>query len=99
MQETRSSGDEPRLEPLDLSSDASGSNGGGAVLGSLLSAASAWVESGRPGPIARWLVRELDPDGVPRRLPLEGWAEGLRILADAAGRGAEPWPDGFYALI
>ncbi|MCA1685395.1 MAG: hypothetical protein LC745_05315, partial [Planctomycetia bacterium] len=56
-----------------------------------------WIDRGREAPLGRWLERELDPDGVPRRLPVGEWAEGLRVLAAAiAGRPAG-WPERFDA--
>jgi len=69
----------------------------GTPLTALDEAASAWVGSGRGGPVARWLSRELDPDGVPRRLPVSEWAEGLRLLAGAVAARPAGWPDRFDA--
>jgi hypothetical protein len=43
-----------------------------------------WCSDGRAEPLRRWLDRELDPDGVPRRLPVGCWLPALARLADAA---------------
>jgi hypothetical protein len=41
------------------------------------------VERGRPDPLRRWLDRELDSDGAPRRLPVREWPFALALLAEA----------------
>src|SRR5436305_8340730 len=69
-----------------------------AALEALRRAAREWVELGREAPIARWLDRELDGDGVPKTLDVTGWAEGLADLADARGRRPGGWPDRFDAV-
>ena len=56
----------------------SGRRGGGAAgpaagLAGLNAAVAAWVGQAREGPLARWMDRELDPEGVPRRLPVAEW--------------------------
>jgi len=67
------------------------------ALATLAAASAAWVEQGREAPVARWLDRELDVDGVPRRLAVSDWAEGLQTLAGARSRRAAGWPDRFDA--
>lgn len=64
-------------------------------LPSLTRAVSEWVERGRQGPLARWLGRELDADGVPLRLPVPDWVEGLDRLALACRLRPSGWPDRF----
>ena len=58
-----------------------------------------WTESGNPGPAGRWLVRELDPEGVPRRLPVTEWFELLRLLDQACQQRSSEWPVEFDAMI
>lgn len=53
---------------------------------------------GRPAPVGRWLERALDPEGVPRTLPLEEWADGLGLLARGWMERGEGWPEGFDAI-
>lgn len=54
-----------------------------------------WMISGQGERIASWLAEELDPDGVPWRLPVPEWAEGLRLLASGHERRPGLWPDAF----
>jgi hypothetical protein len=68
-------------------------------LSALGDAVSSWSETGRGGPVGRWLERELDVEGVPRRLPLCDWAEGLGLLAEASGCHFERWPERFDARV
>ena len=65
---------------------------------SLALALSRWVNGGDSAPLLRWLGRELDPDGVPRRLPVAVWP-GILDDFDAA-RLARPhgWPLAVEAL-
>ncbi|GAC1448671.1 MAG: hypothetical protein NVSMB9_32050 [Isosphaeraceae bacterium] len=67
-------------------------------LASLLVAVSAWVDRGQAGPLTRWLERTLDRDGVPRRLAVAEWAEGLRLLLGAVQARPLGWPDPLDAL-
>ncbi len=57
-----------------------------------------WVERGRRASIARWFARELDPEGVPRHLPVPDWVSCLALLA-AARRHHGDWPERFDARI
>jgi hypothetical protein len=61
----------------------------------LRNSVTSWIEPGRSSLLSRWLERELDPDGVPRRMPVSEWAEGLRLLAEAVGRRKDGWPERF----
>jgi hypothetical protein len=67
-------GDEA-LEDVELSAE---------ILSSLNKALDAWRVKARSEPVLRWLDKELDPDGVPRRLPVSVWLPALARLADAA---------------
>jgi hypothetical protein len=58
----------------------------------LAAALRAWSEKTEPGRLARWLGRELDADGVPRRLPVQRWWPALAALAEAAMARAQDWP-------
>jgi hypothetical protein len=55
-------------------------------------AVGAWVERGDPGPLGRWLDRELDQQGVPRSWPVEAWWPALVSLAEARRRREGGWP-------
>ncbi len=59
---------------------------------SLSVAVGRWVEGGNPGPLGRWLARELDADGVPRRLAIRDWPRCLEVLAGSWRAGG--WPPG-----
>lgn len=61
------------------------------TLESLSRAAASWVEDGDEGKLARWLGRELDADGVPRRIGVPDWQRCLGILAEARRRKGD-WP-------
>ncbi len=62
------------------------------VLARLERAAGAWVARGDAGPLQSWLGRELDGQGIPRRLgPEIGWVI-LRQLAAAWRAREEDWP-------
>ncbi len=67
------------------------------MLESLSVAIGRWVEGGKAGLLGRWLARELDSDGVPRRLPIRDWPRCLEILAGA--RRQMEWPPGCEASI
>jgi hypothetical protein len=49
-------------------------------------------------PLARWLSRELDSEGVPVRLAIPAWHECLQILAETKRQGKD-WPAGCEARI
>jgi hypothetical protein len=68
-------------------------------LAALASARSDWVERGRAEGLRRWLGRELDPDGVPRRLPVAEWSRCLAELAVARRRRVAGWPEFFDARV
>src|SRR6516162_8356106 len=63
------------------------------ALAALEVAARAWAERGDAGPCTRWLNRELDAQGVPRRLPVGAWWPALAKLAEARRRHASRWPE------
>jgi hypothetical protein len=74
-------------------------DGSGPILTGLRRAADDWVGRGDPRPIMRWLAREVDGAGIPRRLPLRDWWTCLAIL-DAAHRGRPGgWPTELDARI
>ena len=60
-------------------------------------ALNAWIAQGRTGPVARWLARELDPDGVPRTLPVVEWLDAFRRLDEATRIRPAGWPEAFDA--
>lgn len=64
----------------------------------LAKALAAW-SAGRPSALVRWFERELDSEGVPRRLPVGDWARCLAALAEARQGSAPAWPDDFDARI
>jgi hypothetical protein len=65
--------------------------GGHPAVTALDSAAQIWITSGNVHSIERWIDRELDEEGVPRRLAIPVWWDCLRTLAGAKGeRGG--WP-------
>lgn len=68
-------------------------------LRSLSTALAHWAASGNPSPAGRWLVRELDSEGVPRRLPVGDWFELLRMLDRACQQRSSDWPVEFDAMI
>jgi hypothetical protein len=61
------------------------------TLESLSHAVKSWVEDGNGSPLARWMGRELDSDGVPTRLAIADWHRCLEILA-AGRRQVGDWP-------
>jgi len=61
----------------------------------LREALAVWVDQGQGRLLSLWLAVELDPDGVPLRLPVPEWAEGLRLLAWGHDRRPGVWPDAF----
>ncbi len=67
-------------------------------LSSLEAAVTQWVEFANATPLIRWLDRELDHEGVPKRLPVSAWELGLRQLAEARERRSEGWPEQVDAL-
>jgi hypothetical protein len=95
---------DPHLDTLDLEGGRIGDaevearTGPASGLTALEMALSAWVERGREGPAARWFERALDAEGVPKRLPVADWGEGLRRLAEANRLRPEGWPDRFDAM-
>jgi hypothetical protein len=58
----------------------------------LAPALSAWVDRAEPAPLLRWLGREIDPEGVPRRLPVAAWGPCLAALANAFRVRPTGWP-------
>src|SRR5258708_13073927 len=72
------------------SSDAEEAEAGAMSLMPLQTAVARWIDQGQSAPIARWLEKELDADGVPRSLPVPSWLDALRLLLHAA----QPPPDG-----
>lgn len=62
-------------------------------------ALAAWVKRGLSTPIDRWLDRLLDPEGVPRTLPVPLWCSLLRALDQARGLRPEDWPERLDARI
>ncbi len=75
--------------------------GGDPTTDRLSAAVTRWLEAGDAGSLARWLARELDDDGAPRRLGIRDWPRCLAELARSRGRsgswptGCEPAIDGF----
>ncbi len=69
------------------------------ALQTLEAALNDWVALGSAGKLARWLGRELDPDGVPRSLALEDWEPGLRRLFEARRERSDEWPEQFDAVM
>lgn len=69
-----------------------------ADLVTLNSALGTWVAQGKERPLIRWLQQNLDGDGVPRRLPLNEWVEGLSAINEARAERPEGWPDQVDAL-
>lgn len=59
----------------------------------LAAAVTRWLEDGNAGPLARWLTRELDTDGVPRRSPVHNWPGLLEEIARSRARSGS-WPTG-----
>ena len=57
---------------------------------SLSVAVGRWVEGKNPGPLGRWLARELDAEGVPRRLAIRDWPRCLEVLAGRGCGGSRP---------
>jgi hypothetical protein len=49
------------------------------------------VERGRPDRLGRWLDRELDSDGAPRRMPVREWPLSLALLAEARQGLGDNW--------
>jgi len=61
------------------------------AVGALERAVSAWLESSRIDLLGRWLERELDEGGVPKRLSIDDWWPCLRGLARARAE-RRGWP-------
>jgi hypothetical protein len=76
-----------------------GDGSGSTELVALSEAVKAWVESANTGPITRWLGRELDVEGVPRRMSVSEWVDGLRALYRAVELRPMGWPDRFDARV
>ncbi len=68
------------------------------VLEELSQALAAWRQKLDDRPLARWLQRELDPNGTPIRMSLPEWDEALNLVA-AARRKRDDWPDGCREAI
>ena len=73
--------------------------GDAALPAALREALGAWVARGRVGPLVQWLERELDPDGVPRRLAVGDWPAAFRGLAGAVAARPEEWPVRLDAVV
>ena len=73
-------------------------NPGHLTLEGLSSAVKTWVDARDGRPLARWLRRELDADGVPIRLATPEWHRCLEILG-AGRRQAGHWPPGSEVAI
>ena len=69
----------------------------GVELDGLRAAANDWIVDGKSKALGRWLERELDPDGVPRRLDVADWYECLELLAGAYAERPDSWPERFDA--
>ena len=65
----------------------------------LSDAVAAWVEHGRPKPLERWFARTLDPEGMPRQMPVSEWPACLAALAEARRRRGTGWPNLFDVKI
>jgi hypothetical protein len=68
-------------------------------LAELAVAVRAWTERGRPDRLRRWLERELDAEGVPRRLPPAAWRAGLTALAEAWDAARPDWPEALVGRV
>lgn len=68
-------------------------------LSALEAAAEAWVVRGDGRRLAAWLARELDPDGIPRTLPVETWWAVLERIDRARSGRPEGWPELLDALV
>jgi hypothetical protein len=53
----------------------------GGILHHLGLALATWTSRADPGPVTRWLDRELDADGIPRRLAVESWWPAIELFA------------------
>lgn len=58
----------------------------------LTRAVSAWTVRGESASLLRWLGRVLDPEGVPRRLPVSTWGPCLAVLAEGFRARQDGWP-------
>lgn len=58
-----------------------------------------WSRRGDARPLRSWLERELDAEGVPRRLAVTWWWPCLERLADAWRERPRDWPDALNPLI
>jgi hypothetical protein len=72
---------------------------GDAAVVSVSRAAEAWTARGDVRPLARWLGRELGPDGVLRRRPVPEWWPCLEEVRAARERRPEGWPLAIDALL
>jgi hypothetical protein len=61
------------------------------AVSALARAAEVWVSTADPRPLERWLERELDGDGIARRLAVADWWACLQSLA-LAKSGRDGWP-------
>lgn len=58
-----------------------------------------WHERGAPGALRTWLGRELDADGVPRRLSVPDWLECLARITAAKRAHPDEWPESIDARL
>lgn len=75
-----------------------GPDEGRASLAVLKVAADDWLGRGRTEALVRWFRRELDPEGVPRSLPVSEWSGGLALVLEAARGRPSGWPDWLEAM-
>ena len=68
------------------------------VFKSLDASVKSWIEDGSTSALVKWLDRELDHDGVPKRLAVHEWETALRVLAEAREHRREDWPESFDAI-
>jgi hypothetical protein len=68
------------------------------ILASLAQAIKRWLERSDSRPLAHWVGRELDSEGVPVRLLIPEWHECLKLLAEVKRR-RRPWPEGCEGRI
>ena len=58
----------------------------------------AWRDRGDPKPLERWLVQELDDQGIPRRVPVTHWWFYLDAVS-AVAPAADQWPPVLAARV
>lgn len=91
MTRLRIEGDSPISARLDRDGR-DGAGSGRPTLSRLERAAGAWAARGDARPLARWLDRELDGQGLPRRLGPSAWWDVLERLAESARVRDGDWP-------